>query len=112
MNQSLKKQAENYDINALRKSLSKHDDNIQSLEDAIDRANEFIEQEQEMIQVINRDDNPADKKHIEIDTARLQDSISHHKSEIAVFESEINEEKARKNFTERLIMYKEVASGG
>lgn len=108
MDEGLKRQAEQFDLQSLKDSLNKHDENIASLRMAIEHQHQFISQEENMIDVINRPDNTADPKLIEIDTARLKDSIAAHRVDISVFEGGIKEEEARKRDTETMIIYLEI----
>ncbi len=107
MDQRLKDQAKSYDLPSLRKSLEKHDDNISTLDEEVVRQEDLIENEQMMISVIGRPDNEANKRIVEIDTAKLKDSIQVHRSEIALFKSEVKQEEARRRETEQMIMYLE-----
>jgi hypothetical protein len=67
-----------------------------------------ISNEQVMINTITAPGHQANPKLIEIDTLRLQDSISGHKDEIDTFEKEIKDEQGRRRDTEQMIMYLEI----
>jgi len=104
---SLKDQAQNYDLESLRRSLLKHDENIRSLDSAVDNAERVISEEENMISVINRPDNTTNPELVRIDSGRIRDNMDRHRAEISLFKSEIKEEEARRRDTERLIMYLE-----
>ena len=106
----LKSQAENYDLESLKNSLDRHDENIESLQVAIKHQEEFMDNERYMISDLQADKS-LDQEHVRIDVGRLKDNIARHKEEIRVFKEEIEQEQARRRDTERLIMYKEMAVG-
>ncbi len=108
MDQRLKEQADLYDLESLIRSLKKHDENRISFETTIQRQEDTIIHEEDMISVINRPDNTTNEKLVLIDTERLRDNIARHRQEVALFKNEIKEEQARRRDTERMILYLEM----
>lgn len=111
MDQRLKDQAKRYDLESLKKSLLKHDENIASLALAVERQESAISDEQMMINAINHSDHQGNVKLIEIDTLRLQANISRHRIEIDLFKQEIKDEEERRRDTEQMVMYLEAQAG-
>ena len=111
MDEKLKKEALSYDLKSLKNSLAQFDKNIESLEISISREQDAIDGEKDMIRAINDSSNKADPKLKQIDTARLQDSIAGHNTNIDTFKTAIEEELVQARKTQRMITYLEVLNG-